>query len=163
MKIKFPPVLNIGTSDSLYGPCTIVFNENSIFALGFCDLNEALREFKTNFKSVNLETDSQRAKELIKSIFEKGVRPKLVLLGTNFQLKVWSELEKIPKGETITYAELAIRIGKPKAARAVGNAVGANPIAYLVPCHRVVRTDKTLGGYRWGVVVKKKILGKEMI
>lgn len=163
MKIKYPPVLNIGTEESLYGPCSIVFNENSIFALGFCNLNDAFKEFHTYFKNVNLEIDNQRAKELIKSIFEKGVCPELVLLGTDFQLKVWSELEKIPQGQTITYAELATKIGKPNAARAVGNAVGANPIAYLVPCHRVVRTDKTLGGYRWGVEVKKKILAKERI
>jgi AraC family transcriptional regulator of adaptative response/methylated-DNA-[protein]-cysteine methyltransferase len=76
-------------------------------------------------------------------------------------LKVWETLNQIQSNTTTTYADIADLIGKPKAVRAVGTAVGANPIAYLIPCHRVIRTDGTLGGYRWGLEVKKKMLAYE--
>jgi methylated-DNA-[protein]-cysteine S-methyltransferase len=82
------------------------------------------------------------------------------LPGTAFQKMVWTELTKIPKGEVVTYQELAKRIGKPKAYRAVANAVGKNPLAPTIPCHRVIRTDGSLGGYsgQGGVKTKKKLL-----
>lgn len=85
------------------------------------------------------------------------------LNGTEFQRTVWAELLKIKKGEVITYKELAKRIGKPKAARAVANAVGANPLPIKIPCHRVVRSDGTIGGYsgRGGVKTKLELLKKE--
>ncbi|MEK7628013.1 MAG: MGMT family protein [Patescibacteria group bacterium] len=92
----------------------------------------------------------------MKSEIEKSI-------GTLFQKKVWHELCKIKKGQVITYAELARRIGKPKAIRAVGNAVGKNPLAPEVPCHRVIRTDGSLGGYsgKGGVKTKLALLKKE--
>ena len=85
----------------------------------------------------------------------------LDLMGTAFQQKVWRELRKIPRGETYSYAEVAARIGAPRAVRAVGSACGKNPVAVVVPCHRVLRTDSALGGYRWGLERKKKLLAKE--
>jgi AraC family transcriptional regulator, regulatory protein of adaptative response / methylated-DNA-[protein]-cysteine methyltransferase len=81
--------------------------------------------------------------------------------GTNFQIQVWRALLKVPFGGTITYQNLAETIDRPKAARAVGNAVGSNPIAYLIPCHRVIRNSGELGGYRWGIERKSSILGWE--
>ena len=85
------------------------------------------------------------------------------LNGTEFQKKVWKELQKIPKGQTITYKELAKKIGKPKAVRAVANAVGANPCAPMIPCHRVIRSDGSLGGYSGsgGIKTKLKLLVTE--
>jgi methylated-DNA-[protein]-cysteine S-methyltransferase len=85
------------------------------------------------------------------------------LKGTVFQKKVWSALLKIPKGRTITYKELAGRIGKPKAARAVANAVGANPLPPYIPCHRVIRSNGSLGGYsgKGGIKTKRDLLVKE--
>jgi methylated-DNA-[protein]-cysteine S-methyltransferase len=85
------------------------------------------------------------------------------LQGTLFQKKAWRALLAIPKGKIITYKELAKRIGKPKAVRAVANAVGANPCAPFIPCHRVVRSDGTLGGYsgKGGIKTKRKLLIKE--
>lgn len=80
---------------------------------------------------------------------------------TPFQLKVWRALLQIPFGHTITYANLSKEIGNPSAARAVGTAVGSNPVAYLIPCHRVVRSDGGFGGYRWGIERKKAILDWE--
>ena len=87
------------------------------------------------------------------------------LKGTEFQKKVWKELLKISKGKTITYKELAKKIGKPKAVRAVASAVGANPCAPKIPCHRVVRSDGELGGYsgKGGVKTKRKLLLNEGI
>ncbi|QJR36605.1 bifunctional DNA-binding transcriptional regulator/O6-methylguanine-DNA methyltransferase Ada [Gemmatimonas groenlandica] len=83
--------------------------------------------------------------------------------GTAFQQRVWRELQRIPRGETITYAELAARIGAPKAVRAVGTACGANPVAMVVPCHRVVRADGSLGGYAWGLERKERLLREEQL
>ncbi|MFM8519478.1 MAG: methylated-DNA--[protein]-cysteine S-methyltransferase [Solirubrobacterales bacterium] len=81
--------------------------------------------------------------------------------GTPFQEAVWEELTEIPRGEVLTYSEVALRIGRPNAVRAVGSACGANPVALLIPCHRVVASDGSLGGYRWGVERKVKILTAE--
>ena len=87
------------------------------------------------------------------------------LKGTSFQLKVWGYLRKIPRGSTRSYSQVAKGIGKPLAARAVANAIGKNPYAPIIPCHRVVRSDGSLGGYsgKGGIKTKKKLLKKEGI
>jgi AraC family transcriptional regulator of adaptative response/methylated-DNA-[protein]-cysteine methyltransferase len=82
-------------------------------------------------------------------------------MGTEFQKKVWEELLKIPVGSVVTYEYIAKCIGRPTAVRAVANAIGANNLPVTVPCHRVVRKDGGLGGYKWGVEKKKKLLKKE--
>lgn len=99
------------------------------------------------------------------SIVEHGIHRdyQIHLVGTPFQLDVWNALITIPEGETRTYKEIAKQIGKPKSVRAVANAIGANPIAVLVPCHRVVRSDGSIGGYRWGIELKMKLLEREGI
>lgn len=78
--------------------------------------------------------------------------------GTDFQVKVWQATLNIPAGKTLTYQELAQKIGNPKAFRAVANALGQNKIAYFIPCHRVVRKNGELGGYKWGIDIKKALL-----
>jgi AraC family transcriptional regulator of adaptative response/methylated-DNA-[protein]-cysteine methyltransferase len=94
-----------------------------------------------------------------------GVRPGLDLpldvLGTAFQHRVWSELRRIPYGQTRTYAQVAQAIGQPRAVRAVARACATNPAALVIPCHRVVRSDGALGGYRWGIPRKEALLAKE--
>ena len=87
------------------------------------------------------------------------------LKGTNFQKKVWNEITKIPKGKTITYKELAIKIGKPKEYRAVASACAKNPLLEIIPCHRVIRSDGKMGNYMGdkGIERKKKLLEKEGI
>jgi len=85
----------------------------------------------------------------------------LHIYGTSFQQVVWQELIEIPFGQKVSYQSIAENIGNPEAAQAIGNAVGANPIALIVPCHRVVRTDGELGGYRWGLKLKEHILALE--
>jgi AraC family transcriptional regulator of adaptative response/methylated-DNA-[protein]-cysteine methyltransferase len=83
------------------------------------------------------------------------------LMGTAFQKKVWDALMKIPRGETRSYAELAAQVGAPRGARAVASACAHNRVAILVPCHRVVRGDGSLGGYRWGLPLKQQLLERE--
>lgn len=83
------------------------------------------------------------------------------LEGTSFQLEVWEALMAVPRGEVITYSDLAAAMGRPRAVRAVASACAANRIGLIVPCHRVVRSDGSLGGYRWGVELKRQIIEAE--
>ncbi|HEY7804236.1 MAG TPA: methylated-DNA--[protein]-cysteine S-methyltransferase, partial [Orrella sp.] len=107
----------------------------------------------------SISRDDARAKALVTAAFSQGsLTLPLVLSGTDFQRQVWRALLQIPLGETISYAQLASRVGKPGAARAVGSAVGANQIGFLVPCHRVVRQDGVIGQFRWGSDVKQRLL-----
>ena len=85
----------------------------------------------------------------------------MVLKGTEFQQKVWRELAKIPYGKTVSYREIAQNVGNEKAVRAVGTAIGRNPIAIIVPCHRVIGTDGSMTGYAYGVELKRKLLDLE--
>ena len=85
------------------------------------------------------------------------------LIGTAFQKRVWDALMKIPQGETRSYAELAAALDAPKAARAVASACAHNRVAIIVPCHRVIRGDGSLGGYRWGLALKQRLLGRERV
>ncbi len=87
---------------------------------------------------------------------------RLLLRGTNFQLQVWRALLRIPEGAVAAYGDLARRLGRPRAHRAVASAVGRNPVAYLIPCHRVLRGSGELGGYRWGVERKRLLLAREL-
>jgi AraC family transcriptional regulator of adaptative response/methylated-DNA-[protein]-cysteine methyltransferase len=109
--------------------------------------------------------DHKSTAPLIEPIFDTGARGKLNihLRGTNFQLKVWEALLKIPAGRVTTYEGLAERIGQPTASRAVGTAVGHNPIAVLIPCHRVIRKVGEFGNYRYGAPRKKALLAYESI
>jgi AraC family transcriptional regulator of adaptative response/methylated-DNA-[protein]-cysteine methyltransferase len=85
----------------------------------------------------------------------------LDLEGTAFQIRVWEALREIPSGQTTTYAQVAKRIGAPSAVRAVASAIAANPVALVIPCHRVIRSDGSLGGYRWGLATKEALLDSE--
>jgi AraC family transcriptional regulator of adaptative response/methylated-DNA-[protein]-cysteine methyltransferase len=87
--------------------------------------------------------------------------PRMDIRGTAFQLAVWEQLRTIPAGETRSYSEIARRIGRPRAIRAVGAANGANPVSILIPCHRAIRASGHLGGYRWGLEKKRKLLEME--
>lgn len=85
----------------------------------------------------------------------------LILAGTPFQIKVWKKLLEIPKGITVGYEDMAIAIGEKKACRAVASAIGKNAISYIIPCHRVIRKNGALGGFRWGLEIKKRLLEME--
>jgi AraC family transcriptional regulator of adaptative response/methylated-DNA-[protein]-cysteine methyltransferase len=86
---------------------------------------------------------------------------RLVMIGTDFEVRVWQTLLRIPMGRAVSYADIARHLGKPTAARAVGSAVGRNPLSFVVPCHRVLRGDGQLGGYHWGLTRKRALIGWE--
>jgi AraC family transcriptional regulator of adaptative response/methylated-DNA-[protein]-cysteine methyltransferase len=114
----------------------------------------------------DLRQDEEATRSLVEQVFQSfsgqstsGLQ--LHLRGTNFQIKVWEALLRIPAGCIVTYSDLAIQIGMPAAARAVGNAVAQNPIPVIIPCHRVIRKAGDFGGYRWGAARKKAMLAWE--
>ena len=122
---------------------------------------------KQEFHQAHIIRDDHTHKEWIQAILdfiaggETHLDLPLDVRGTAFQKQVWQALQKIPYGETRTYADIARNLAKPQAVRAVGNACGANPIALIVPCHRVLRSDGSLGGYHWGIERKQKLLTQE--
>jgi len=155
---------SFGFHDTPFGECCIAFSNDGICALTFSETRvSALDDMERRFPEVDFIQNDYKAAQLVRQIFETGKNPALNPIGTEFQLSIWNALQKIPKGQTTTYAEIAKAIGRPKAVRAVGTAIGANPIAYLIPCHRVIRSDGSLGGFRWGLDCKKKMLEWEKL
>ena len=126
------------------------------------DIDQAIYEIEDKFHGADLQKDQKLTKLLVKKIFssEKENLP-LIAAGTNFQINVWKALLEIPSGQVSTYGTIAKLIGNPKASRAVGSAVGANPISFIIPCHRVIQSTGVIGNYRWGPTRKKAILGWE--
>lgn len=151
-----------GTYQSPFGICFLLFDDHTLISLIFAtNVDEAMMDFECRLPLEEIKMNERKAKELGEMIFVQGKSPAISFTGTDFQQKVWNALLKIPSGATTTYAEIADMIGKPKAVRAVGTAIGKNPIAYLVPCHRVLRADGGIGGYRWGKEMKQRILASE--
>jgi AraC family transcriptional regulator of adaptative response/methylated-DNA-[protein]-cysteine methyltransferase len=111
----------------------------------------------------NLQADHETARSIAHSIFSTTQKSQLRVhvQGTNFQVQVWKALLRLAAGETTSYGALARAVDRPGAARAVGSAVGSNPVAWLIPCHRVLRSDGQLGGYHWGTRRKEAMLAWE--
>lgn len=136
---------------------------------GICRLSfdEDESELKRRFPNASIEKGGDAMTSLVEGAVAAIDRPSqmpdlpLDVQGTAFQQAVWQELRRIPAGETRSYADIAAAVGKPKAVRAAGSANGANNVAVLIPCHRVIRTDGTLGGYAYGLDRKKKLLEME--
>ncbi|GAB1416169.1 hypothetical protein MASR2M117_15750 [Paludibacter sp.] len=157
--------MNFGFYNSDYGITCIAFDNEFLYAVLFVSSKEeGISDLKRRFKNIVFEEDNQSAQKIGDEIFKiNNLSRKLKLTGTEFQKKVWEALLQIPEGETSTYAIIAASIGKPTACRAVGTAIGANPLAFLVPCHRVLRTDGGIGGYHWGIEIKKMMLRNEEV
>jgi AraC family transcriptional regulator of adaptative response/methylated-DNA-[protein]-cysteine methyltransferase len=156
-----------GYGPSPFGTALVAWNRRGISFLGFCHESgpdHALVELKTQWPDALLAENSTRAGELIAEIFRgSSSKPiKLWLRGSPFQLKVWQALLAIPKGSHATYSQIAAGIGHAKASRATGSAIGANPIAWIIPCHRVIRKLGEIGGYRWGATLKTALIGREI-
>jgi AraC family transcriptional regulator of adaptative response/methylated-DNA-[protein]-cysteine methyltransferase len=155
-----------GISSSPFGNTLIAISPKGIVHLSFFETNEteSYQQLKHDWPNAKLNRNDRLAGKLSRQIFQSGSseKPKLSPQGTEFQLQVWKVLLNIPRGKTATYSQIANLIGKPKASRAVGNATGKNPIAFLIPCHRVVRSDGSLSSFRWGTNCKAKILGSEL-
>ncbi len=117
-----------------------------------------LKEWQKGWRGTEFVEDKAATAKLAQMFFAKSGDVKLLMIGTLFQQAVWKELAKIPVGRVISYAEVARRIKRPKAVRAVGTACGANPIPLLVPCHRVIATSGGLGGFGGGLSLKRELL-----
>jgi AraC family transcriptional regulator of adaptative response/methylated-DNA-[protein]-cysteine methyltransferase len=161
--------IEYGIHESPFGSCLIGATERGICWLSFIPTEEdprfELERMKEHWHNSVFHQEQQLTRVFIDQIFfNKSTDKKLHVFvkGTNFQVKVWEALLKIPMGDVATYQGIAQQIQSPKAMQAVGSAVGSNHIAYLIPCHRVIRKDGILGEYRWSSTRKKSIIGWEM-
>ena len=157
-----------------FGQCLLALTGRGICFLAFVDRGRqnALEQLKFDWANASLREDPSRTRPVVEQIFAPRPGPTLDprgprgmtlhLRGTNFQIKVWEALLRLPPGAAISYEALAGQIGKIKAAQAVGNAVARNPVAYLIPCHRVLQKAGGFGNYRYGPERKQAILGWEL-
>jgi AraC family transcriptional regulator of adaptative response/methylated-DNA-[protein]-cysteine methyltransferase len=158
--------LRYGFHTSPFGPCFVATSGRGVCALEFIDgtrLHESVAALRRRWKGADLVEDPGAGEAILAAAFgrEGGGPISLHLAGTNFQLKVWKALLSIPEGKLASYGRLADMVGSPGAARAVGTALSQNPIGFLIPCHRVLRSTGEIGGYRWGVERKKAIIAWE--
>jgi len=150
------PFGNIIVASTQKGVCFMAFAEDE--ERGFEDLKH---KFPNAAFSRKLDLAQQNALFIFQNDWSKLSEIKLHLKGTEFQLKVWETLLKIPMGQLSTYSSIAQKIEKPNASRAVGTAIGSNPVAFLIPCHRVIQSSGIFGGYMWGNTRKTAIIGWE--
>lgn len=163
--------IRYGIHPTPFGKCLIAATERGICHLSFIQTSEgaAIDHLLAEWQQAEVMEDYKATAPLIRPIFDlqygvrRGEPLKVYLRGTNFQLKVWEALLKIPPDTVTTYADLAAQIGMPGAVRAVGSAVGRNPIAVLIPCHRVIRKVGEFGNYRYGTARKKALLAREYL
>lgn len=158
--------IQYGFHTSSFGDLIIASTEKGICYLAFIERNEeGLKELKKRFPGAKLKEANSQFQEQAMTFFAQKNPQKdkipLHLRGTPFQLKVWEALLKIPEGRLMTYGQIAKEIGQSGASRAVGTAIGSNPIACIIPCHRVIQKSGIIGGYRWGVDRKSALIGWE--
>jgi len=160
-----------GFHDSPFGTCLAMATNRGLAGLAFCDAgNEAraaaLEDMKSRWPKAEFYLDvaaTQRftSRSFVQENWSIDQPLKLVLIGSDFDVTVWQTLLKVPFGRAVTYGDIARHIGKPRAARAVGSAVGRNPVSFVVPCHRALRASGAMGGYHWGLTRKHAIIGWE--
>jgi len=161
--------IKYGFHPSPFGECLLATTERGICGFFFVknrDRKDPLTELHFFWKHADIVEDAYASRELVERIFNPSFANTsaplhLILNGTNFQMKVWEALIKIPFGAAVSYEDVAIQVGIPGAMRAVGSAVGKNPISFIIPCHRVIRKTAEFGNYGGGKVRKKAILGWE--
>lgn len=158
--------INYSFAESPFGNIIVASTQKGICYMAFYnDEMGGLGELKSRFPNAafnqKLDLIQQNALFIFQNDWSKLHQIKLHLKGTDFQLKVWETLLKIPIGQLSTYGTIAERIEKPNASRAVGTAIGSNPVAFLIPCHRVIQSTGHLGGYMWGTTRKTAIIGWE--
>lgn len=158
--------INYDFAESPFGNLIVASTSKGVCYMAFDEDNEkALNDLKAKFPNAVFHQKSdvlqQNAQSIFRNDWSRLEQVKLHLKGTDFQLKVWESLLKIPFGKLSTYGELANEIGNPNASRAVGTAIGSNPVAFLIPCHRVIQSTGTFGGYMWNPIRKTAIIGWE--
>jgi AraC family transcriptional regulator of adaptative response/methylated-DNA-[protein]-cysteine methyltransferase len=164
--------IDYGFHDTPFGQALVGITERGICWLSFIDIDKdprfELERMKLHWHNSLFYQNTDVTGVFAEKIFNPlaSVRPgeklNVLVKGTNFQVKVWEALLRLPTGAVTTYQQIATHINNPKALQAVGSAVGSNHIAYLIPCHRVIRKDGVLGEYRWGSTRKKSMIGLEM-
>jgi AraC family transcriptional regulator of adaptative response/methylated-DNA-[protein]-cysteine methyltransferase len=161
-------LIHFDIGSSALGRVLVATNDKGLCAILLGDSSQAVaRELRERFPDARLVADTPRLTGALSAVMElvEGRRTSLDLpldaAGTDFQRRVWRALRKIPSGSTASYAEIARRIDAPSSFRAVAQACGANPLALAIPCHRVVRHDGGLSGYRWGIARKRLLLERE--
>lgn len=150
------PFGNLIVASTQKGVCYMAFNDDEVNAL-----NDLKLKFPNATFQRKLDLIQQNALFIFQNDWSKLPEIKLHLKGTDFQLKVWETLLKIPMGQLSTYGSIAEQIGNANASRAVGTAIGSNPVAFLIPCHRVIQSSGNIGGYMWGETRKTAIIGWE--
>ncbi len=161
--------MRFGFHPSPFGEAILVATDRGLAGLGFVDDGDraaALADMQGRWPKASYVEDADKTAPLARRIFDPGrwqaEQPlRVVLIGTDFEVRVWQTLLRIPLGRATTYSDIATRIGKPSASRAVGAAVGKNPISFVVPCHRVLGRSGALTGYHWGLTRKQAMLGWE--
>ena len=153
-----------GWSISPFGQCFILLQSDTVVGIAFKN-DQSENKIETSIKSHWSDSATKfepfnTNKKAINIFFENGPI-RISFCGTHFQTKIWKTLLEIPVGETTTYSCIAKKTDNLKAVRAVATAIGQNPIAWLIPCHRIIRKSGALGGYRWGLEIKKLMLSKE--
>jgi AraC family transcriptional regulator, regulatory protein of adaptative response / methylated-DNA-[protein]-cysteine methyltransferase len=163
-------VVRYGRGQTVLGEAVVFVTDKGVCKLrllGRETLPAVLREMQRQYPGAELLEDpaaGRLAFREVESWLAGKIRPRelhLDLKGTPFQLQVWKEMLRVPHGSTCSYTELARRVGKPRAVRAVASACARNPVGLLVPCHRIVRQDGSLGGYYWGLDKKEQLLAHE--
>ncbi len=150
--------------ESPFGPALVMATERGICGLAFAaetGPDAAMDDMRARWPNASYRQDPDAIAPLAEAAFGSGPGPRLHLIGAPFQIKVWEALLHIPSGHVTTYSEIAQAIGNPRAVRAVGTAVGRNPVGFLIPCHRALRKSGGLGGYHWGLGVKRAMLAWE--
>lgn len=163
--------IEYGFHPTPFGECLLARTERGICALRFLSTLSkpaALQELRADWPAAKFVRNDHGIGEICRRIFSGATESvsapfHLHLRGTNFQLKVWQALLTIPSGRLANYGDLAAKIGAPTASRAVGSAVGRNPVAYLIPCHRVIRRLGVIGDYRWGRERKQAMIAREAV
>ena len=156
-----------GYHPSPFGIALVMITEHGLCGLSFNDEGgekAAFEDMASRWPRARYVEDSARTAPFAARVFgdiKDGQPLRITMIGSDFEISVWETLLKIPKGRAVTYGSIAASLGKPKAARAVGAAVGKNPISFVVPCHRVIGSTGALTGYHWGLTRKKAILGWE--
>ncbi|MDE4132659.1 bifunctional helix-turn-helix domain-containing protein/methylated-DNA--[protein]-cysteine S-methyltransferase [Phaeobacter sp. QD34_3] len=153
-----------GWFDSPFGLALVMGTEKGICGLAFAaevGAEPTMADMRARWPSATFVEDPMGLRPLAEAIFSQRGEAALHMIGAPLQIKVWEALLRIPSGHVTTYSELARAIGSPRAVRAVGTAVGKNPVSWLIPCHRALRKSGALGGYHWGTGVKRAMLAFE--
>ena len=158
--------LKYGYGETPFGPALVSWSPRGLNFLGFSlekGPRKVLLEWQEPWSKATFTESPSEAQHVLNRVFRRAPSQplRIWLRGSPFQLKVWEALLAIPEGSHVSYGSLARYVGSPAAARAVGSAVGANPLAWIIPCHRVIRAAGEMGGYRWGAVTKQAMIGFE--